>query len=80
MSSCKTIISSPFASHDSSPCSIQKDSKPTETHKFLDLAEVMFKHIFRRSKLYVEWQYTNFITCSESCYQAFSQNGCMVND
>jgi len=30
--SCKTIISSPFASHDSSPCSIQIDSKPKETH------------------------------------------------
>jgi len=31
MSSCKTIISAPFASHDSSPCSIQIDSKPNET-------------------------------------------------
>jgi len=48
MSSYKTIISSPFASHDSSPCSIQIDSKLNETNKFLDLAQVMFKHIFRR--------------------------------
>jgi len=31
MSSYKTIISSPFASHDSSPCSIQIDSKPNES-------------------------------------------------
>jgi len=67
MSSCKTIISSPFASHDSSPCSIQIDSKPNETNKFLHLAQVMFKPIFRIGKMYVEWQYTNFITCSESC-------------
>ena len=35
MSSCKTIISSPFASHDSSPCSIQIDSKPKENTNFL---------------------------------------------
>jgi len=32
LSSCKTIISSPFASHDSSTCSIQIDSKTNETH------------------------------------------------
>ena len=54
MSRCKTIISSPFASLDSSPCSIQIDSKPKETHNFLDLAQVMFKPIFRRGKMYVE--------------------------
>jgi len=55
MSSCKTIISSPFASHDSSPCSMQIDSKQNETNKFLDLAQVIFKPIFRRGKMYVEW-------------------------
>jgi len=48
MSSYKTIISSPFASHDSSQCSIQIDIKLNETHKFLDLAQVMLKPIFRR--------------------------------
>jgi len=67
MTSCKTIISSPFARHDSSPCSIRIDSKPNETHKFLDLAQVMCKPILRRGKIYVELQYTNFITSSESC-------------
>jgi len=41
-----------------------QDSKPNETHKFLDLAQVMFKLIFRRGKTYVDWLYTNFITCS----------------
>jgi len=46
MLSCKRIISSPFASHDSSPCSIQIDSKPNETHKFLDFAQVHeFHHL-----------------------------------
>jgi len=48
------IVSSPFASHDSSPCSIQIDSKPNETQKFLDLAQVVFKPIFRRGKMNVE--------------------------
>jgi len=46
---------------------IERDSKQNETHKLLDLAQVMFKPIFRRGKMYVEWQYTNIITCSESC-------------
>jgi len=55
MSSYKTIISFPFASHDASPCSIQIDRKQNETHKFLDLAQVMFKPIFRRGMMYVEW-------------------------
>jgi len=52
MSRCKTIISSPFASHNSSPCSIQIDSKPNETHNFLDLAPGMFKPVFRKVTVY----------------------------
>jgi len=80
MSSSKTIISSLFASHVYSLYSVQIDSKPsvnTQTHKFLDLAQVMMKLIFRTEKIYVECQETDFITFSESRYQALSQNGCM---
>jgi len=39
----------------------------TNHTQFLDLVQVMFKPIFRRGKMYVGCQYTNFITCSESC-------------
>jgi len=31
-----------------------KDSKPYETHKFLDLAQVIFKPTLSRGKMYVE--------------------------
>jgi len=79
MSSRKTTISSLFPSHDSSPYSIQIDSKPCETHKFLHMTHVMFEPIFRTDNVYVERQYTNFITFSESCYQALSQKGPYVN-
>ena len=75
MASCKTILTSSYASQDSSPCSIQIDSKPNETHKSLDLAQVMFKPIFKIAKLYVECQYKNFITCNVSCLQALTNKG-----
>jgi len=37
----------------------------------------MFKPIFRTDKMYVEFQYTDFNTCTLSGYQSFSLNGCM---
>jgi len=67
MTSCKTIISSPFASHDSRPCSIQIDNKSNETRLISWFGSSYVSPIYRRGKMYVEWEYTNSITCRDSC-------------
>jgi len=61
-----TLNSSLFASHISSPYSVQIDCKPIANTRISFLALVMFSPIFRTDKMYVGSQYTNYITWSES--------------
>jgi hypothetical protein len=41
-----------------------------QIHEFLNLAQVIFSPIFRTDKMYVERQYANINTTSESCFKA----------